>query len=537
MIYGIRSNGNKHGLVLTKPEIVELMLDRVGYSCKRDLSHITLIEPASGDGAFAVEIIRRLYESSVRFNFSFQDSLSNLSFYELDNEIALALRERVVSLLKHYSANIPNTLIRIEDFLLSQASTADIIIGNPPYVRHENIPANLKDLYRKQFRTFRNRSDLYIAFYEKGLSLLKKDGTLSFICSNRWLKNQYGQDLRRFIDFNFSLREIIDLEGTCPFEEEVIAYPAITTISNELKQSQPTYLAIDNLAQLPEIDNLQEAKKLLDISNYQNWFAPSNSALSNHNVLTTIENQGFKIGIGVATGADKIFISKDLVSLVEEELVLPILTSKDLKNNNLNWSGNYVLNPYDNTGKLIDLKKYPRAAEYFTLHRETLEKRHVAQKSPNHWYKTIDRIYPALLTKDKILLPDISGNSHIMIDRGKHYPHHNLYYITAENYERLVILASILESDFIRKQLMQLGTTMNGGYPRWQSQNLKKLLIPEIDAMSAELRQSLTQAYFNRDRSTINELITPYEISRYEAPIGQTTLFEPSHAEYITHSD
>jgi adenine-specific DNA-methyltransferase len=531
MIYGVRSNGKSHGLVLTKPIVVETMLDRVGYESRRDLSKIKVTEPASGDGAFALEIIHRLFKSSLNFNFCFQKALSNLTFFELDKDMATRLKERLASTLSNYQAVLPD-IVRMEDFLLSESDRCDLLIGNPPYVRHENIPEKQKDIYKRKYSTFRHRSDLYIGFYEKGLSILNDGGTLSFICSNRWLKNQYGQGLRSLIQRKYSLFEIIDLEETCPFEEEVTAYPAITTIRNSGRPTKANYYKINDIDDLRSIDKNFGITRTLDVFNSMNWFPYEWTREDHEKFLSTIESQGFKIGIGVATGLDKVFIREDFKSLIEPELLLPILTSKDLKNNKLNWSGNYIINPFDNTGKLIDLSKYPKAKEYFESQREVLERRHVAKRNPQNWYKTIDRINPSLIAKDKIILPDISGNSHLFIDKGNYYPHHNLYYITGGSYNRLVILASILESEFVRNQLSELGTTMNGGYPRWQSQNLKKLKIPFIDSMPAETSDALIQAYHNRDNTHINTLLTEDQIEKYSFQFGQMTLFEPEGEKY-----
>ncbi len=532
MIYGIRSNGNNHGLVLTKPIVVEAMLDRARYSQDYDLSETKVIEPAAGDGAFAIKIIERLYHSSLIFDFSFQKALSNLIFFELDNEMGILLRERIKCTLEKYGTAVPDGLIRIEDFLLSKSDECDLIIGNPPYVRHENIPEKKKIIYRRLFSTFRHRSDLYVGFYEKGLRLLKENGTLSFICSNRWLKNQYGESLRSLIQLNYYLEEIIDLEETCPFEEEVIAYPAITTIRNSKNKNKANYYLIDDINKLLDINKDFEITRTVDTANSKNWFSYVWSGEKNDKFLTTIEGNGFNIGIGVATGLDKVFIRNDFSSLVEQELLVPILTSKDLKNNKFNWAGNYLLNPFDSRGKLIDLTKYPKGNKYLESHRVALEKRHVAKKNPQNWYKTIDRIKPSLTRQDKIILPDISGNTYLFIDNGNFYPHHNLYYITGRDYNKLVILASILISDFIRNQLLNLGTTMNGGYPRWQSQNLKKLRIPLIDAMPKETSEALIQAYYEKDYQTINMLVTEDEIGNYSFQVGQTKLFEQEDLNY-----
>ncbi len=532
MIYGVRSNGNQHGLVLTKRIVVDIMLDRVGYSQHNNLRELKVIEPAAGDGAFAISIIDRLYKSSLKFGFSFQKALSNLNFYEIDELLANKLTQRIESRLAEYFAALPNEIIHREDFLCSNAGRCNLIIGNPPYVRHEKIPEKLKTEYRKKFTSFTHRSDLYIAFYEKGLNLLQTNGILSFICSNRWLKNQYGKNLRDLIRLAYSVDEVIDLEGTCPFEEEVIAYPAITTIHKSSEQKRQNYYQIYDINELAEIDISIKPSRKLNISNPLNWFSYKPNGLIYEKFIDSIENQGFKIGIGVATGSDKVFIRKDFESIVEKGLLIRILTSKDLKNNQFKWSGNYILNPFDRFGTLVDLDKYPKAKVYLESKRNLLLKRHVAKKNPSAWYKTIDRITPQLLHKDKIILPDISGTLYLFIDRGNFYPHHNLYYITGREYDKLELLAAILMSSFVKIQLLELGNKMNGGYPRWQSQNLKKLRIPIIDTIPAETAKSISQAYQKRDYDQINRLITKEEIANYCFSIGQTKLFEPDPEDY-----
>jgi len=532
MIYGKRSNGNHHGLVLTKPLVVDIMLNRIGYVASSDLRKIIVIEPAAGDGAFAISIIDRLFESSNNFNFSFQDALSNIKLYEIDSKMSELLTNRIKSRLDELSAILPATMIQTKDFLLAEIAPCDIVIGNPPYVRHENIPEKEKVIYRKLFRTFTHRSDLYIAFYEKSLRILKNDGILSFICSNRWLKNQYGQNLRELIGLNYALEEVIDLEETSPFEEDVIAYPAITTIHKTNKRLSENYYRIHDIEDLMKIDLIIKPSRSLNIRVAKNWFSYKLKGNRHEKYLDFIVNQGFKIGIGVATGADKIFIRDDFHKIVENELLLPILISKDLRDNKFDWSGKFILNPFAEDGELIDLDKYPKAKQYFNSQKEILLKRHVSKKNPNHWYKTIDRITPDLTLKDKIILPDISGNSHLFIDRGNYYPHHNLYYITGKSYDKLVLLAAILMSDFVKSQLHELGNNMNGGYPRWQIQNLKRLRIPIIDAIPKNSAKEIILAYHAKDYSKIDSLINPAEISNYTISVGQTLLFEPEIGDY-----
>lgn len=526
MIYGARSNGGHHGLVFTKTDVVEVMLDRVGYTANSNLSQVTVVEPAAGDGAFAIEIIRRLHKSSQNFDFPFSEAISNLSFYELDPQTCERLKERIQSTLEGLGEYLSENLVRHEDFLLAKTGKCDLVIGNPPYVRHENIPQDKKSLYRTKFATFRHRSDLFVAFYEKGLHLLKPHGTLSFICSNRWLKNQYGYSLRQLIGLSFSLKEIIDLEKTNPFQEEVMAYPAITTIQHKTYDKGGIYHSLDSINELFALDKKKAPTRKINTRNPSNWFSQHYDSAFDRS-LDSIENQGFKIGIGVATGLDRVFIRKDFPTLLEPEVVLPLLISRDTRNNTLTWSGNYILNPFDKHGNLIDLNKYPKAKAYLESEKDALSSRHTAKKNANAWYKTIDKITPELTQKEKILLPDISGNNHLLIDRGDFYPHHNLYYITGADYGKLVLLAAILMSNFVKDQLMEFGNKMNGGYPRWQSQNLKRLRIPVLDAIPAALARKISDAYHQKDYCSINQLINAETVSELEITSGQMSFFDP----------
>lgn len=526
MIHGQRSNGKAHGVVNTKFEVVSKMLDLVHYESKNDLSKIKILEPASGTGAFALEILLRLYKSSTKFGFNFQDSLANIYFCEIDQEIASQLNTNIKLLFNDLNLSSKLPKIIVSDFLLlTLDENFDIVIGNPPYVRNENIPKESKLIYQDKYSTFTHRSDLYIPFFERALSLLKEHGVLAYVCSNRWLKNQYGKNLRNLISQQYQVESILDLEKADIFEEEVLGYPAITIISNTKRSTYSSYSEVDDLDSLIGFKQSDENSIKLNLAT-SNWFSYSYNNESHEKYLSTIENQNFKIGIGVATGRDSIFINPDFKGLIEDDLLIPILTSKGVKSQYIQWQGKYVINPYGNNGELIDLDEYPLAKAYFLKNKEELSKRHVAKKDKSKYYKTIDKIYAHLVGRPKIILPDISGNRFIHVDPGNYYPHHNLYYITNGTYDELCLLAAILMSDFIYEQLLHIGNKMKGGYPRWQSQNIRKLQIPILHSIPPKEKFHLLGAYKKRDLNKINSIITPKNIAKFEITEGQGILFE-----------
>lgn len=507
-----RSSGREHGKVYTNRTAIEFILNEVDFIAERNLEHVSILEPAAGSGAFAMEIINRLYLSSETYGFPFLKALSaNVRFVEINDDTFISLVNNVSRLIEKYvdkSNTVSEDICIHTNFLKYDFNKKfDCIVGNPPYIRHELIDILDKTLFKKEYRSFTHRADMYVLFYEKSLSLLNLNGLLTFICSNRWLNNQYGATLREIIAREYHLVKLCNIEKSSPFDEDVIAYPCITTISNS-KGHTGTLFVEDSSKRINFADlKYREVSSPID-SSWQNIFLEYDI---NNVALCAITDLGYNIGIGVATGADKIFIGDiDHFKDIEPERLIPILKSDDLKKNVFRWSGNFVINPFED-GTLCDLEKYPKLKKYLERHRTQLLNRHVAKKNPEKWYKTIDKINHELQQQPKLLLPDLTGNKVLFIDEGKFYPHHNLYYITAKNgIADLKLLGSILMSEFVREQMTQIGIRMNGGLPRFQAQVLKKMRIPNIDLISYEQKIELIKGYDNKDMLTINKIIDNY---------------------------
>jgi hypothetical protein len=530
MIYGLRYNGNQHGTVLTRKEVVNFMLDVLGYSPSKDLSNLKVLDPSGGEGVFIIQCIERLSKSADKFNFNFYESFKQLLVVEFDLEKAKIIQNNIRNKLKElgrlYEVNNPDKIVRNEDFLVGSFNKFDVVVGNPPYVRHENIPIDRKILYREIFSTFRHRSDLYIAFYEKGLNILTNEGRLCYVCSNRWMKNKYGEKLKHFITSNYNIPLIINLEKANPFEEKVYGYASITLIDNYNFDFNEMlhYYECDDVEYLNNIstnflnnvglENEKIKHTILQKPKDSEWFFNKNQLGISDEHYTGIEDQGFKIGIGVATGADAVFMGENLDKAIEKNLLIPIISSKNLKNGYIKWDDNYLLNPYENGGdNLIDLDKYPKAKKYLMKHESILRKRYVAKKHPDKWFKTIDKIHINILNKPKILLNDISQNKFIALEMGNYYPHHNLYYITGNNVDDLKIVGAFLMSDFIKNQLQYISNLMHGGYVRWQSQNLRKLFIPKISKLTIQQKEILEKAFDSKNIIDINKIVNEFLIT------------------------
>jgi len=522
------------GAVYTRLEVVDSILDLVGYSAERSLSEMRILEPSFGSGSFLVSIIERLIQS-------YKNKKKDLSKVEIDLENSVRAvelheetfqktRNNIIALLeaqgltKNQSVSLVNSWLICGDFLLKEfKEDFTHVVGNPPYVRQELIASELIRQYRKLFKTIFDRADIYIPFIEKSLSLLEKEGTLGFICSDRWIKNRYGQPLRQLINEKFFLKFHIDMNETEAFHSDVIAYPAITVIQNappgktrvlsysEIQSRLKTQISED----LPGFRAVWKPDDTLKVTQIKStnapWILHSNSETKLiqrlENQFPNIELTNCKVGIGVATGADKVYIDKFDQLNVEESRKLPIVMTRDIKTDKVIWHGYGVVNPFEEDGSLVSLKNYPKLKDYFDKHQEMIKQRNVAKRNPNNWYKTIDRIYPKLTKTPKLLIPDIKGEAYIVFEEGKYYPHHNLYYITSEEWD-LRALQAVLLSGIAKLFVSAYSTKMRGGFLRFQAQYLRRIRVPYWKHINDEQRLKLVEAAQNNDHQGSRILVS-----------------------------
>jgi hypothetical protein len=232
--------------------------------------------------------------------------------------------------------------------------------------------------------------------------------------------------------------------------------------------------------------------------------------------LPVIEEVGCKIGIGVATGADKVFIGECDTLDVDADRKIPLVMTQDIADGKINWHGKCVINPFKQNGDLVDLDDYPRLKIHLENNQSALKKRHVAVNSPECWYRTIDRINPVLTNTPKLLIPDIKGFANVVFDDGQFYPHHNLYYIIS-NYWDLRALQAVLLSGIALLFISLYSTKMNGGSLRFQAQYLRRIRIPFWNSVSEPIKRELIDAALQNDIGACNAATYKlYELSKEE---------------------
>jgi len=532
-VLAIQGEHKVRGAVFTRSEVVDFILDLVGYTEDQPLHEKRLLEPSFGGGDFLLPSIERLLRTwrAARPNgCAFNELEDAIRAVELHHDTFHRTRAAVIVLLMQHGIDadaavaLTDCWLSSGDFLLApEQGQFDFVVGNPPYVRQELIPTPQLSQYRSRYLTMYDRADLYIPFIERSLSVLPEGGCLGFICADRWMKNRYGGPLRSLIAEQFHLKIYVDMVDTPAFHADVIAYPAITVISRKAPGTtriarrpaidKPTLTTLAGLLKAPSLppDEASPVRELVQVPcGSEPWLLESPDQLvlirRLEREFPLLEATGCKVGIGVATGADKVFIGDFKALDVEPSRKIPLVTTKDIVTGALKWRGQGVINPFAESGGLVNLNEYPRLRRYLEAHRGIIANRHCAQKKTAHWYRTIDRITPELATRPKLLIPDIKGQAHVVFEEGTLYPHHNLYFVISNNWD-LRALQAVLLSALTRLFVTTYSIKMRGDCLRFQAQYLRRIRLPLWENVPESLRRELADAAIKRDVPACNQAV------------------------------
>jgi len=398
------------GVVPTPEWIVNLMLDRVGYIDNLDKKSI--IDPACGNGNFLVVILDRLLNYLEKQNASNAEKVKaierNIFGIDIDGNALKKCDENLNKILeKHKIKQKVNFNLYKRDALDIEENKKingkfDFVIGNPPYIRIQNLDKKERKYIQDNYSFCKSGStDIYIAFFQMGISLLSDNGRLSFITPSTYFYTNTGKELRKYLRENKLIKEIINF-GYKQVFSEVTAYTSIAVLEkNSAKNSFDYYLYNDNLEYIDSIP----FSKLRD----DKWILDKNKIIDK---ILEIENRGKKLGeiaeihVGITTLADDLYIFEkpsfkgNIATIklkngaeyeIEKSILKPIVKVSTLKSSN-DEQNRFVIFPYKLVnGKYVVLsekelkQKYPLTYKYFLAVKQRLLMRDKDKKiSP--WY-------------------------------------------------------------------------------------------------------------------------------------------------------
>ena len=344
----------------------------------------------------------------------------------------------------------------------------DVVIGNPPYVQLQTM-GEMSDVYEKcGYEVYNKTADLYCLFYERGCQLLKKKGLLGFIASNKWLKVNYGIQLRKYLTTNANPYILIDFPGVHVFEDATVD-PQILLLSKE-PYSGKTFAC--TCKQTSDIALFIEGNKKETTFGENAWTIPDESSaiFEKMNNGIALKDLPITINYGIKTGFnDAFFIDGATRSqLIAEDpksadLIKPLLRGRDIQAWIPDWVDLYLINTHNGikeTGiEPIRIDDYPAIKKHLDQFYEKLAKRIDKGVTP---YNLRNCDYIKEFSKPKIMYPNMTKYLPFIYDETGYFGNDKTFIITSQDDSfSLKSLVAILNSKmaklWIRRHCPELG--------------------------------------------------------------------------------
>ncbi|EAL3935709.1 class I SAM-dependent DNA methyltransferase [Campylobacter lari] len=392
----------------------------------------------------------------------------------------------------------------------------DLIIGNPPYIRQEEIK-ELKPKLAKNYKVYKGTSDIYTYFYELGFNILKENSILSYITSNKYTRAGYGEPLREFLLKNTTILEYIDLNGIKVFESATVDTSILSFQKAKSKDNKFKYLSLNNELLKNYDFEIQTIKENLNIS--QNSLSKESFTFNDEStnaLKTKIEKygtplkdwHGLNINYGIKTGLNEAFIitteKKDeiLANCKDEDerkrtakLIRKMLRGRDIKRYSYEWAGLWIINTHngykdENKNQIlpININDYPSLKKYLDEFYPQLEKRTDKGTTP---YNLRNCAYLEEFEKEKIVYSEIVRKPQFYLDTNLNfYAEATSFVLTGDNLKYLI---AFLNNDFVAfifKSFYAGGNLGESGF-RYKKAFLEKLPIPKINSKNEKLANEL----------------------------------------------
>ncbi|MFP6140371.1 Eco57I restriction-modification methylase domain-containing protein [Helicobacter pylori] len=393
----------------------------------------------------------------------------------------------------------------------------DCIIGNPPYIRQEQIK-DLKPLLQKQYQDFYNSTaDIYTYFFALSYHLLKEKGFSAFITSNKYARAKYGAKLREWLLKKTTIVSYMELNALKVFESAAVD----TSIMNFIKQTPPKESGFKYYEPTP--DDKNDLKSARSLSMKQNALSTESFIFANATLLdlrdkiesvgTPLKDWDIQIYRGILTGANEAFIittekREEILNACKtqeerkrtERLIKPILRGKDIKRYSYEWADLWVINTHNGyTSALkskippIDIEKYPATKAHLNSHYDTIATRSDQGDTPYHLRNCA---YLEDFEKEKIVYGEIVQEPRFYLDNeecelGYFYAEATSFILIGEHLRYLLGMLHSKLITFAFKTFYAGGGLGESGY-RYKKAFIERLPIPKITPQNQELAHKIT---------------------------------------------
>ncbi|MGE5110559.1 MAG: Eco57I restriction-modification methylase domain-containing protein [Acidobacteriaceae bacterium] len=400
----------------------------------------------------------------------------------------------------------------------------DVVLANPPYVRHELIKGqkpSLKALFPEVFLT---SADLYCYFYARGAELLKERGTLSFISSSKWLRVDYGLNLRRYLSDTCGIRSITDF-GELPVFDTAATFPCILVAQKKPSQNSGVrFTPVRSLsAPYPDVSEIVKVAGR-DLSEGcvkgTKWLLADPEKASR---IRQMESIGVPLGEyvrgrifnGIKTGCKAAFIidnrtREQLVkaSRKNAEIIHPFAAGDDVRRWRVEDSGEWLIV----TRIGIDIDRYPAVFHHLSKWKSELETR---SDKGNYWWELRPCDYYDHFERPKIVYPEMAKEPRFTLDKSGVYTNNKAFIIPTDDLFLLAVLNSQPVWEYLKETCSVIGDADRGGRLELRTSYLLKLPIPPANSEQkkhlADLSQRCLQAQGKDCAAWEHEITTEVE--------------------------
>lgn len=494
------------GIFYTPTYIAEYILNEI----LTESSNVKILDPSCGAGIFNYITLKAIKK---KFPMKSAIEIIENNIYACDIDSVSTTRTKVMLIVtaliygedaRKINLNVKTIDSLNKDFkwekefpdVFNQKKGFDGVVGNPPYIRIQNLDKNNKQYIQDNwYSANRGNIDIYFPFIELGLSLLNKKGKLGYITPNSYFNTSAGKNLRKLLKNNRSIHKIVNFDYIKVFQD-VNVYSCISILT---KTPNPYILYHKVNAELKHLNLTEDVFKKVyfeSLNNEKGWDLLSAEELEK---ISFIENVGSKlidiaeINCGLATLADSIYLldSKYQKSVegkiydIEPEICRPIIkasrthSDEDIKNNNMK-----IIWVYDENGKIIPEKefndKYPIAYSYLKAMKEKLSLRDKGKKNPIAWY-AFGRTQGLTSTfGEKLLTSNMNKKPNFVHCKETDSTFFAGYQVKPKNMS-LNLLKKILNSKIMEDYIYLKSKSYQGGWKSYAKSFIKDFSIPELN--------------------------------------------------------
>jgi hypothetical protein len=450
----------------------------------------------------------------------------------------------------HWDLEFPEVFIDLDQAQWKEDGGFDAVVGNPPYVRVQEIQATdheLVDFFRECFDSASANFDLYLLFAEKASELAKPHGIAGFILPNKFFTAKYGRKLRAHLSKQRLVRRIVNFTFGQVFPE-VTTYTTLLFLEPE-HQGPFKYIELSDPLLLPDVQPTDISSIPLTTLGSEPWVFLTDDVRA---ILERAESLSVSLGDvttrifqGIRTSDNDVYVLRNVSWVngkvrgdsglgdsiqVEAEICRPFLAGEDIARYKPIKSDKAVIIPYRRQGKDWRLipeevlrERFPLAYSYLTRHKNRLEQRENGRMEGTGWY---GYIYPKnleIIGCKKILTRDIIESVAFSIDVAGNAAFATGYGITLkeESEAGLYYVLALLNSKLLDFVLKQVNSLLRGGYVRVFTQYLEPLPIRRIHFTTPQVERERLAA----------DLIARYERGEHQALLAEVEALLPKTAD------